>query len=404
LCQSITVNEEPMLVTSNLYDALVQLQPRHGQLSLLLWVDVICFNQLDEGEKSVQVGMMAQIYASASSMVIWLGENFSHKEWDRLAFETLLSSRQPWTYYSTPHAEDALSSKRFVQTSSVDYKTPLDVMLLSHLKAKTEEQAREATDTATTQEGGKSTGLRSRLRTFSNRKLLSIDPLDPATTRQMLLQNATYEAVMQVTATDLHLQLLHRYFHCWPRESLPSALDPQYLNMLVRVVVERLRAVTELLGRRYFSRRWILQEMYESQTARTMVRWGRYCCSFSDFFEKSKTLGELLQHCHRVYEPEHDEPFLLRQVENEVISQASDTLRILNVRNVVSDQSDEWKFIPRPLRCFHAYAQSECADERDILFTFASLSEGCAEITPDYSKSTSSTYTAFARSLAVGGY
>lgn len=39
-----------------------------------LWIDAICINQGDVGERSAQVGMMARIYRSASLVAIWLGQ------------------------------------------------------------------------------------------------------------------------------------------------------------------------------------------------------------------------------------------------------------------------------------------------------------------------------------------
>lgn len=38
-----------------------------------LWVDAICFNQADIGERNTQVNMMARIYTSARAVFVWLG-------------------------------------------------------------------------------------------------------------------------------------------------------------------------------------------------------------------------------------------------------------------------------------------------------------------------------------------
>ncbi|KAK5949501.1 hypothetical protein OHC33_009494 [Knufia fluminis] len=43
-----------------------------------LWIDAICINQLDNKEKSVQVGMMNRIYSQASFATIWLGKDDGH--------------------------------------------------------------------------------------------------------------------------------------------------------------------------------------------------------------------------------------------------------------------------------------------------------------------------------------
>lgn len=39
----------------------------------MLWIDAICINQTDDIEKSVQVGLMRQIYEGGMNTLIWLG-------------------------------------------------------------------------------------------------------------------------------------------------------------------------------------------------------------------------------------------------------------------------------------------------------------------------------------------
>ena len=39
-----------------------------------MWVDAVCINQDDMGERSVQVKQMQSIYARTSHLVIWVGE------------------------------------------------------------------------------------------------------------------------------------------------------------------------------------------------------------------------------------------------------------------------------------------------------------------------------------------
>lgn len=40
-----------------------------------MWVDVICINQSDKTEKEHQIPLMAEIYAKASQVLVWLGES-----------------------------------------------------------------------------------------------------------------------------------------------------------------------------------------------------------------------------------------------------------------------------------------------------------------------------------------
>lgn len=61
-------------VTDNLWEALTGL--RYSDRERILWVDALCINQSDSGEKSDQVSHMNSIYIQASSVEIWLGESY----------------------------------------------------------------------------------------------------------------------------------------------------------------------------------------------------------------------------------------------------------------------------------------------------------------------------------------
>ncbi|KAF2815344.1 HET-domain-containing protein [Mytilinidion resinicola] len=61
-------------VTASLFSALRHLRPPVGGHPLRLWVDAVCINQADLEERSQQVAMMRDIYASAERVVIWLGD------------------------------------------------------------------------------------------------------------------------------------------------------------------------------------------------------------------------------------------------------------------------------------------------------------------------------------------
>ncbi|KAL8693587.1 MAG: hypothetical protein Q9218_001629 [Villophora microphyllina] len=69
---AIALNGGHMLsITRNLESALRQFRSRAEKIQL--WVDAICINQLDDEEKSFQVGMMRSIYVSACRTWVWLG-------------------------------------------------------------------------------------------------------------------------------------------------------------------------------------------------------------------------------------------------------------------------------------------------------------------------------------------
>lgn len=70
--QSIVLNNQNFMVRQNLYVALLHLQD--DSISRIIWVDAICINQTDETEKEHQIALMAEIYAKASRVIVWLGE------------------------------------------------------------------------------------------------------------------------------------------------------------------------------------------------------------------------------------------------------------------------------------------------------------------------------------------
>ena len=68
----VQVNQRAFAVRKNLNSAL-----RHLILASsdrLLWVDAICINQNDIGEKEHQVSQMHTVYFAAGKVIIWLGE------------------------------------------------------------------------------------------------------------------------------------------------------------------------------------------------------------------------------------------------------------------------------------------------------------------------------------------
>jgi hypothetical protein len=58
-------------VAANLYDALKAI--RQKKTEALVWVDALCIDQQNEGERATQVRLMGHIYSRAISVAIWLG-------------------------------------------------------------------------------------------------------------------------------------------------------------------------------------------------------------------------------------------------------------------------------------------------------------------------------------------
>lgn len=70
--QTIQFADESVTITSSLATALYRL--RSAVDSIFLWVDQVCINQADTGEKEQQIPLMGLIYTHATNTVIWLGD------------------------------------------------------------------------------------------------------------------------------------------------------------------------------------------------------------------------------------------------------------------------------------------------------------------------------------------
>ncbi|KAK8249227.1 heterokaryon incompatibility protein-domain-containing protein [Phyllosticta capitalensis] len=82
----ISVNGKTLRIFENLHDALKRLRNTSGPQNL--WIDAICIDQDNFGERSRQVEIMGDIYRHARGVVIWLGE---HAEDSQYCFQDEVS-------------------------------------------------------------------------------------------------------------------------------------------------------------------------------------------------------------------------------------------------------------------------------------------------------------------------
>ncbi|RFU76430.1 hypothetical protein TARUN_5786 [Trichoderma arundinaceum] len=74
LDRPVYANDKAYLITKNEEDIMRRLRPSRPGSFKDLWIDAICINQKDDGEKSVQVKLMFEAYAKAQRVNIWLGQ------------------------------------------------------------------------------------------------------------------------------------------------------------------------------------------------------------------------------------------------------------------------------------------------------------------------------------------
>ncbi|KAL8932714.1 MAG: hypothetical protein Q9216_006717, partial [Gyalolechia sp. 2 TL-2023] len=65
-------NGKHLSITSNLGQALPYL--RSSEETRTLWIDAVCINQADNGEKSHQIALMGDVYTKAHQVIAWIGE------------------------------------------------------------------------------------------------------------------------------------------------------------------------------------------------------------------------------------------------------------------------------------------------------------------------------------------
>jgi hypothetical protein len=68
---SLRLNGHRFEVTANLHAALLHL--RNPFIDRYLWIDALCINQKDDGEKEQQIQHMYEIYGNATRVLVWLG-------------------------------------------------------------------------------------------------------------------------------------------------------------------------------------------------------------------------------------------------------------------------------------------------------------------------------------------
>lgn len=81
---TITVGDGQLQITRNLHTALQSL--RDYYIERIIWIDAVCINQDDAEEKGCQVQLMAEIYAKASRVVVWLENTTGDPEIDNEAY------------------------------------------------------------------------------------------------------------------------------------------------------------------------------------------------------------------------------------------------------------------------------------------------------------------------------
>lgn len=117
----IVCNGRPLQVHGNLYSALPFLARRYkGAKSRPIWIDAVCINQNDEGEKLFQIKMMNKVYRNAQMVWVWFGLA-EKQEWIPEAIDLLpkilVASEQTSQYFSGPRTAEEME---FVKANNLN--------------------------------------------------------------------------------------------------------------------------------------------------------------------------------------------------------------------------------------------------------------------------------------------
>jgi hypothetical protein len=115
--KSITVNKRNLNITRNLYTVLLHL--RDHVCPRVMWIDAICIDQDDKKDKEHQIPLMAEIYAKAYRVVVWLGD--AEGGIDRALESIRLAGENPAKLLNAEHSITQLLQQPWFQRVWVSY-------------------------------------------------------------------------------------------------------------------------------------------------------------------------------------------------------------------------------------------------------------------------------------------
>lgn len=329
LCRTAEISGTVFNITRNFFEALRRI--RSATAATRLWVDAVCINQGDIGEKNLQVARMAEVYAKAAKTIVWLGEGDSESD-DFATLKFLRFLTHEMKFLPSEGQREEAEERQLLK----DY---LPSFLWPDIKA--------SEQYLWTRKDGQVVNLAT-------------------------LLTWAYER-----ALDEEEVVSHRY-------------DGKVREDLMEIC----RLLNSLLGRRYFSRRWICQEIFHSSWPDLEARWGS--CVFPLFLLLRRSVHYVLQSgigamkASQVSQNPRDLSLLERTWQG-----AQRFSMILAVKEMMNDS--------RPLmKALFFLPNQQCSDPRDMLFALTSIDPGFG-LQPNYGLNTAEAYTLFANKLVEKG-
>jgi hypothetical protein len=249
-CRLIDLDGFSFAVTQNLEESLRRMRPKDVERHL--WIDAVCINQEDIAERNAQVSRMAQIYRRATRVSIWLGETAGQASaaayYDTQSMEFLAQ-------IDTHFARDCKTTKQFIGESKVHYFGNLNPSCL----------------------------LAALASPFGGSSPLACACSESNKWKEHDLQHLVSDHPFDSTG-DLGADSKKQYLD----RVLPQG--PMRLEAFWRAY-----SVMHLFLRRYWTRRWIVQEIYHSKSL--ALHFGPYCYDMrTNLWEWLHEFASILQH------------------------------------------------------------------------------------------------------------
>jgi hypothetical protein len=334
-CETILCDGVEVWVTKGAHHALRRFRMLGGER---IWVDAICIDQRNDNERSQQVSIMAEIYTAARTVFVWAGEESDHGD-GRHAMTCFagLGSLSHWKKdwrKEVPEPRDVEGLRRFLVWSWF-------VGRWSQSQSTGPFQLHQTTDT-------------SRQPFQIPEQALADPPQAPFTF---------------------------------------STLSRQYGQEMGLVPQPLLSYILRFLRRRWFGRRWILQETHRARSI--SLHCGAMSLDFATFRTAIEELGDRTDELWRV-DSSWDFASVYRA------RHIVDLRTWGEVRGAFIAKSYKRKIGETPTDVMYRFSDFDCADDRDRVFALLSFFE-CPTIPPDYLLTVEETYHAFARSLLDNG-
>lgn len=315
----IFIDSNRQWITRNLSDGLRRIRVRDK--SIRIWIDAVCINQQDNVERSVQVAMMADIYARAEKVLVWLGNGTEEKE-DLLMLE-----------------------------------------LFQRIKKRTEQVKPWKEPTAIHQ----------------NCFVLPLVGEESLLCSGCVAYQQSKSGGGDLDEHDVHVAWLEE----WSRSN----------PFLGQAAVDRTKMAIRFFSRRYWKRRWILQELSLSDTHHWY--WGQHVLDMSKFPEDWIT--DLLQAFFLVDIGLQEASTDLRRIarDDPFETRIMGLSTLCNSRDHDNMQKKTWKGL-----LWYFYS-SECSEPKDMYYALASMA--IPRIRVDYSLTVAQVFQQFAETMLDHG-